>query len=585
MVDPILSLAFSIQSNKGVYALLLGSGVSRSAGIPTGWEVTLDLIRKLAHLKKENCEPEPLKWYEATFSEEPNYSKIIQHIAKTPSERHKLLKAYFEPTEEELSQNIKTPTTAHKAIANLVKSGYIKIILTTNFDRLMEKALEDIGVIPNIISTKDAIEGATPIIHSNCTIIKLHGDYLDTRIKNTVEELSLYDHPLNNLLDRILDEYGLIICGWSGEWDIALKNSIIRCKSRRFTTFWAVKDTLSEEANRVANFRKAVILPIQSADVFFEDLNEKIVSIVDFDKPHPLSIATAVLTVKKYLEEDKYKIRLHDLIMGETDRLIENIVQMNLKTDSPVPDQMELVNRLKKFESQSKILQAMMITGGYWGNQMIGDFFTKSLEKLTILDRSHDGYNAWIGLQFYPLSLLIFSAGLTAIAADNYVMLTSLLLQPQNKNASRGKEPLIHSIFPSNVMEQAVGRLLPDMDLRKTPTSDYFVEILYDDLKEYFSDKTDFEEKFDRLEYIICLVIIDFRLQKKESPWTPLGRFGWRRSGHGVYVADQVKIEIEVEKENWKPLKAGFFGGSLERAILAQTEIFEIIRNSMNWYF
>jgi hypothetical protein len=36
IVDPYTSLAFSVYGNKGVYALLLGSGVSRAAGVPTG---------------------------------------------------------------------------------------------------------------------------------------------------------------------------------------------------------------------------------------------------------------------------------------------------------------------------------------------------------------------------------------------------------------------------------------------------------------------------------------------------------------------------------------------------------------------
>ena len=52
MIDPINSLAFSIQANRGVYAVMLGSGVSRSAKIPTGWEVTLDLVRKLAGISE-----------------------------------------------------------------------------------------------------------------------------------------------------------------------------------------------------------------------------------------------------------------------------------------------------------------------------------------------------------------------------------------------------------------------------------------------------------------------------------------------------------------------------------------------------
>ena len=55
MIEPINSLAFSIQANRGVYAVLLGSGVSRSAKIPTGWEVTLDLVQKLAALSGEKC--------------------------------------------------------------------------------------------------------------------------------------------------------------------------------------------------------------------------------------------------------------------------------------------------------------------------------------------------------------------------------------------------------------------------------------------------------------------------------------------------------------------------------------------------
>ena len=39
--DPLTQLSFSVYENKGVFALLLGSGISRAADIPTGWEITL----------------------------------------------------------------------------------------------------------------------------------------------------------------------------------------------------------------------------------------------------------------------------------------------------------------------------------------------------------------------------------------------------------------------------------------------------------------------------------------------------------------------------------------------------------------
>lgn len=58
-IDRLVSLALSMQANPGVYAVLLGSGISRAAGIPTGWEVVLDLIKKLACAQGADCDPDP----------------------------------------------------------------------------------------------------------------------------------------------------------------------------------------------------------------------------------------------------------------------------------------------------------------------------------------------------------------------------------------------------------------------------------------------------------------------------------------------------------------------------------------------
>ncbi len=315
MIDSMLSLAFSVYSNKGVYALLLGSGVSRSAGIPTGWEVVLDLIRKLANIQNEDCEPNPAVWYRDKFGEEPDYSKLLNQLARSPAERNQLLRGYFEPNQEEQEQGLKTPTEAHKAIAELVAGGYIRVIVTTNFDRLLEKALEAVGITPTVISTPDAVEGALPLAHTLCSIIKVHGDYLDTRIKNTPDELARYDKRVNNLLDRIFDEYGLIVCGWSAEWDTALCGVIERCKSHRFTTYWATRGEPGEKAQQLIQVRRANMISIQSADTFFRELAEKVSALDEYSQPHPLSAKLAVASLKKYLVDDRYRIRLHDLVM------------------------------------------------------------------------------------------------------------------------------------------------------------------------------------------------------------------------------------------------------------------------------
>src|ERR1035438_8024359 len=179
MLDPILPLAVSMHSGKGVYALLLGSGVSSGSAIPTGWEITLDLIRKLAHMKGEKCEPGPEAWYRILIGTDPDYSDILDLLTQSSAERAMLLRSYFEPTEKEREQGLKLPSPAHRSIATLVAKGYVKVILTTNFDRLMEQALVEAGVQPSVISTDNAVQGALPLVHAPCTIVKVHGDYLD----------------------------------------------------------------------------------------------------------------------------------------------------------------------------------------------------------------------------------------------------------------------------------------------------------------------------------------------------------------------------------------------------------------------
>ena len=165
MIDPVLRLAVAMHSSKGVYALMLGSGVSRSSAIPTGWEVILDLIRKLAHMKGEDCEHGPEAWYKTLTGSEPDYSDILDQLTMSSAERAQLLRSFFEPTEDEHEQGRKAPSPAHRAIATLVLKGYVKVIVTTNFDRLMEQALADVGVQPSVISTVDGIQGALPLTH------------------------------------------------------------------------------------------------------------------------------------------------------------------------------------------------------------------------------------------------------------------------------------------------------------------------------------------------------------------------------------------------------------------------------------
>ncbi|CAI7991992.1 tRNA dimethylallyltransferase [Geodia barretti] len=103
------SLSFSMQANPRIYALLLGSGVSRPAEIPTGWEIVVDLLGKLAASMGEEGVTDVEEWYFEKYQEFPDYSKMLDALARKPGERQQLLRPYFEPSDEQRREGVNSP--------------------------------------------------------------------------------------------------------------------------------------------------------------------------------------------------------------------------------------------------------------------------------------------------------------------------------------------------------------------------------------------------------------------------------------------------------------------------------------------
>ncbi len=579
MIDPMISLAFSMHSNKGVYALLLGSGISRSAGIPTGWEVVLDLIRKVAHLQNADCEPNPEVWYKSEFGEEPDYSKLLERLLKTAPERQQLLKSYFEPTEEEREEGKKLPTVAHKAIAELVASGHIRVIITTNFDRLMEDALRAIGIEPTIISTTDALKGAMPLIHTQCTIVKINGDYLDTRIKNTPTELKQYEEPLTQLLDQIFDEFGLIVCGWSAEYDVALRTAIERCPNRRFTTYWVARGSLGDSAKRLINLRQATEIVIRDADSFFQELAEKVTALQEFDKSHPLSVKAAVATLKKYLVEDKYEIKLHDLVHEETEKLYSELLSDQFSLRGSFSSE-ELNKRVKLYENLTEVLIALMITGCYWGKETHEAFWVKCIERIANSVNIQPGNycKVWHDLALYPSLLLLYAGGVASIATRKYSTFVNILYNPVVRGID-GSYPAVMNLTPFQVMNDNFGRNLENVQMYRrqigriqfkdtyTPLSDRIFNLIREPLREVLPDDIQFKKCFDRFEYLFALCNYD-NPDSRGIFRGFLGRFAWQNPA----IAQEVTQEIRNVGSAYPLLRLGLFDGQLDKLLAVKKE-------------
>ena len=568
MIDPLTSLSISIYDNKGVYALLLGSGVSRDAGIPTGWEIVLDLIRKLALIENEDCEPDPDIWYIDKFDEEPGYSKILSQLTHSPAERNQLLKGYFEPNDEELENGLKIPTDAHKAIADLVKDGYIRVIITTNFDRLLEKALESINVTPTVISTSDSAEGAIPLQHTQCSIIKVNGDYLDTRFKNTPDELAEYDEQINNLLDRIFDEFGLIVCGWSAKWDLALYKTIEHCKNHRFTTYWTIRGEAKEKLDKLIKLRKAKTILIQDADTFFLKLAENVIALDRIDRPHPLSAKLAVTSLKKYLVDDKHRIYLHDFVMQEVEKLYIELSDEHFpakSSEKPFSPE-ELNHRLQRYESLTEIVQSMMINGCYWGDTSQENIWIKCLERIANPSSEMNGLEVWLRLRLYPALLLLYGGGIASIAAENYSTFSALLTKVTFRKAYENSGPLVSGLFTSSVITDDVQKHIIGAEGSYTPLSKHLFQVLREPLKEFLPHNIDYRDCFERFEYLLGLIHADLKEKDYRDYWLgPVGIFGRCDYFTGIGIMSEVGKEISEKGEDWPLLSFDLFDGSIER--------------------
>ena len=541
MIDPINSLAFSVHANRGVYALLLGSGVSRAAKIPTGWEITLDLIGQLAALSDERPAT-PEAWYRERYDKEPDYSALLAELAKTPAERQQLLRRYWEPTPEEREQGDKAPTAAHRAIAKLVADGYIKVIITTNFDRLIESALGEEGVQPQVLSTKDQINGAVPIVHAPCTVLKLHGDYLDTRIRNTPQELARYEEKYNRLLDGIFDDFGLIVCGWSAEWDTALRDAIYRAAARRYTTYWTVHGELGEEAKALIAHRKAETISIQDADSFFQALADQVAAIEDFSRPHPLSTKIAVATVKRFLRDEQSDIRLHDLVND----LVENVVQVasgpDFSVNAPVNAE-ELNARVRRYDALCETLATVAVVGGSWCEQRHCSLWVMALQRL-IGDPLHSGYMVWSELRRYPATLLLYSLAIGAVAHRRFHLLGELLSLPSGIHE---ESCMANVLAPSSLGDAAHMQQLEGMSKRHFPLNDWIFQELRNPSRSTLSGDSAYERAFDELEMLLALSSATRTRQSKIEPdvdWHLPGCYVYR-SGLARRENDRILDEID----------------------------------------
>ncbi|WP_319378817.1 SIR2 family protein [uncultured Methanocorpusculum sp.] len=449
------------------------------------------------------------------------------------TERRSRLKPIFENIDAQ-------PTNAHKIIAQLAKSGQIGFIITTNFDDLLETALREAGITPHVI-TFNSNPKEYSVLPDERRIFKINGSYPD-ELKITQTDLKEYGEAVTTYLKKIFSEYGVITCGWSGNSDIALLQTLLDpAVERRYPVYWTHRGLpeggFPPEVLDAGSSGKLYYILIENADDFFTELSEKIEDYVSIFRPLPLTINGAISQMEGALSTFKPDIKLKKLLDRELNEILK-ILNADGEMSGEFNQTEYYARRIQELSEKSQPLSAMLATLVYFEGNKYSKYLRDAVETLLtsvdfnqimlVKDYStkqsaifggNDLPNIMIYRRFYPALIALYSIGVLVVIQRNYDVLWMLLHEielPQYNiiNRRSPKQPVTGWLCPSNIMTHGLrsrgcyyaGHI--DMGMGNNTRYADFVNTCYQVSKNYFSNLESYKQYFDAFEVLFGFMAV-----------------------------------------------------------------------------
>jgi O-acetyl-ADP-ribose deacetylase (regulator of RNase III) len=206
----------------GRFVLYIGAGVSVEVGIPTAAGICAELADELIRMEEKQRDirgitpsrltgdersqflRERLDWED----DDNRYYNCVTRVLSSPTSRVDYFRKKLERVE---------PAFAHYAASFLMAHDYLsRTAITTNFDKLLEKAFLTIGE-----SEWQAIRMSEEVrywrqVRDRCYLLKFHGDYDTHNLLNTEEETVILDAEMVAKAQNLLVNAGLVVLGSAG---------------------------------------------------------------------------------------------------------------------------------------------------------------------------------------------------------------------------------------------------------------------------------------------------------------------------------------------------------------------------------
>ncbi|MCW3036081.1 MAG: peptidase caspase catalytic subunit p20, partial [Actinobacteria bacterium] len=291
--------------------------------------------------------------------------------------------------------------------------------------------------------------------------------------------------------------------------------------------------------------------------------------------------------IKELLSDSRYRIALDDLVASEIRAAQYAFRDEVFPTQTPEFTAETFAERLRQYESASENMLTVTILIAKWGEEGHRPTLQRTLGRLADNVQGGGGLSIWNSLRWYPLVLLLYSGGISALSAGNYSNLATLLLaRIRDRLTGENTQPAIVPIVKAflEVKRTEAFKRLPGHERHFVPESEYLFKALQPPLEDALFLGTSYEDLFDQFEILQALVYAHLQPRPLGGVWGPIGRFGWKhRLGTGPDPFDEFVANAERQGQEWPALRAGFFAGSLAEFMAVVTEFRELLKH-LPWY-
>jgi hypothetical protein len=261
------------------------------------------------------------------------------------------------------------------------------------------------------------------------------------------------------------------------------------------------------------------------------------------------------------------RIELDSFVNEQLRHALDALSAERFPTTGTASDQ-EFPKRVAAYEAAIRDIETIVILLARWADAEQLLQMEKILRRLAEIDKGGGGTVAWLRLNWYPLLVLMYAGGITALSTRRYPALYAMLATPVRANqtgaASRENPVALPVVMAISDIEEAF-KLLPGHEKHRAPRSEH----LYMRLKPILDDALflgdSFGSLFDRFEAFLALAFIDFKNPNaKGRMWGPAGRLVYTHHS-SESALNQLIEEAQQHKAAWPPLSAGLFGGQSER--------------------